>query len=75
MKSWVNLHLTKKLEVARKKMVMLSVDDLSLKEKEFLELSLELHFGGHPFTDVCCVFCGKNFHLERDLLKHLHLTN
>ena len=54
MKSWVvgmnqtreklrsiNLHLTKKHEVARKKRVMLLVGDLSLKEQEFLELSLE----------------------------------
>ena len=91
MKSWVvgmnqtreklrslNLHLTKKHEVARKKRVMLLVGDLSLKEQEFLELSLERYFvniGGYPFTDVCCAFCGKKFHLERELLKHLNLTN
>ena len=54
MKSWVvgmkqtkgklrslNLHLTEKHEVARKKRVMLLVGNLSLKEQEFLELSLE----------------------------------
>ena len=66
MKSWVvgmnqtremlrslNLHLTKKHEVARKKRVRLLVGDLSLKEQEFLELSLERYFvniGGYPFT-------------------------
>ena len=74
----LNLHLTKKHEVARKKRVMLLVGDLSLKEQEFLELSLERYFvniGGYPFTDVCCVFCGKKFHLKRKLLKHLNLTN
>ena len=91
MKSWVvgmnqtreklrslNLHLTKKHEVARKKRVMLLVGDLSLKEQEFLELSLERYFvniGGYPFTYVCCAFCEKKFQLERELLKHLNLTN
>ena len=75
MKSWVvgmnqtrvklrslNLHLTKKHEVAGEKRVMLLVGYLSLKEQEFLELSLERYFfniGGYPFTDVCCAFCGK----------------
>ena len=61
-----------------KKRVMLLVGDLSLKEQEFLELSLERYFvniGGYPFTDVCSAFCGKKFHLERELLKHLNLTN
>ena len=70
MKSWVvdmnqtrvklrslNLHMTKNHEVARKKRVMLSVGDLSLKEQEFLELSLPT-----PFTYVCCSFCGNKFH-------------
>ena len=74
----LNLHLTKKHEVARKKRVMLLVGDLSLKEQEFLELSLERYFvniEGYPFTDVCCAFCGKNVHLKRELLKNLNLTN
>ena len=74
----LNLHLTKKHEVARKKRVMLLVGELSLKEQEFLELSLERYFfniWGYPFTDVCCAFCGKKFDLERELLKHLNLTN
>ena len=91
MKSWVvgmnrpreklmslNLHLTKKPEVARKKRVMLSVGNLSLKEQEFLELSLEGYFiniRDYPFTDFCCAFCGKKFHLEREILRHLNLTN
>ena len=91
MKSWVvdmnqtkeklrslNLHLTKKHGVARKKRVMLLVGDLFLKEQEFLELSLERYFvniGGYPFTDVCCTFCGNMFYLERELLKHLNHTN
>ena len=91
MKSWVvdinqtreklrslNLHLTKTHEVARKKRVMLLVGDISLKEEEFLELSLGRYFvnvGGYPFTYVCCAFCGKKFHLERELLKQLNLTN
>ena len=57
MKSWVvgmnqtreklrslNLHLTKKVEVVKKKRVMLLVGDLSLKEQEFLELSLVRYF-------------------------------
>ena len=74
----LNLHLTKKHEVARKKRVMLLVGDLSLKEQEFLELSLEQYFvniGGYLFTNVCCAFCGKKLHLERELLKHSNLTN
>ena len=68
----LNLHLTKKHEVARKKRVMLLVGDLSLKEQKFLELSLEQYFvniGGYPFTYVCCAFCGKKFHLEREHTK------
>ena len=91
MKSWVvgmnqtraklrslNLHLTKKPKVARKKSVMLVVGDHSLKEQEILELSLERYFvnnGGYPFTDIFCSFCGTKFYLERELLKHLNLTN
>ena len=74
----LNLHLTKKHEVARKKRVMLLVGDLSLKEQEFLELSLEwyfVNFGGYPFTDVCSASCGKVLNLEKELLKHLNLTN
>ena len=74
----LNLHLTKKHQVARKKRVMLLVSDISLKEQEFLELSLGqyfVHIRGYPFTDVCCAFCGNKFHLERELLKHLNLTN
>ena len=73
----LNLHLTKKHDVAMKKRVMLFVCDLSFKEQEFLELSLEryfVHIGGYIFTDVCCAFCGKKFHLEKDLLKHLNLN-
>ena len=73
-----NLHLTKMHEVARKKRVMLKVGDLSLKEHEFLELSLErysVNIGGYPFTYVCCAFCGKKFQLDREILKHLNLTN
>jgi hypothetical protein len=61
----LNLNLTKKHEVTRKKRVILLVGDLSLKELEFLELSLERYFvniGGYPFTDFCCAFCGKKFH-------------
>ena len=57
---------------------MLLVGDLSLKEQEFLELSLERYFvkiGGYPFTDVSCAFCGKKYHLDIELLKHLNLTN
>ena len=91
MKSWVvgmyqtrtklrslNLHLTKNHEVARKKRVMLLVGDLSLKEQEFLELSLGQYFvnmGSYHITDVCCAFCGKKLHLERELLKHFNITN
>ena len=91
MKSWVvgmnqnreelrslNLHLAEKNEVTRERGVMLLVGDLSLEEQDFMELSLERYFvniGGYPFTDVCCAFCGKKFHLERELLKHLNLTN
>ena len=63
----LNLHLTKKHQVARKKRVMLLVGNISLKEREFLELSLKLnfvHIRGSPFTDVCCAFCGNKFHLE-----------
>ena len=91
MKSWVlgmnqtremlrslNLHLTKKHEVARKKRVMLLVGDLSLKEQEFLELSQEQYFaniGGYLLTDVGSAFCSKKFNLERELLKHLNITN
>ena len=74
----LNLHLTKKHQVARKKRVMLLVGDISLKEQEFLELSLEQYFvniRGYPFTNVCCAFCGNKFHLERELLKHINLTN
>ena len=73
----LNLNLTKKHEVAMKKRVMLLVCDNSLKEQEFRELSLEryvVNIGGYPFTDVCCAFSGKKFHLERELLKHLNLT-
>jgi hypothetical protein len=69
----LNLHLTKKHEVARKKSVRLSVGDLPLKE-----LSLERYFvniGGYSFTDVFCAFCSKKFHLERELLKHLNFIN
>ena len=54
------------------------VGDLSLKKQESLELSLERYFvniGCNPFTDVWCAFCGKKFHLEREILKHLNLTN
>ena len=91
MKSWVvgmnqtreklrslHFYLTKKHEVARKKRVMLLVADLSLKEQEFLELSLGGYFvniEGYPFSYVCCAFCGKKFHLEKELLKHLNLAN
>ena len=74
----LQFHLTKKHEVARKKRVMLLVGDLSLKEQEFLELSLEGYFGnigGYPFSYVCCAFCGKKFQLEKKLLKHLNLAN
>jgi hypothetical protein len=74
----LDLHLTKKHQVARKKRVMLLVGDISLKEQEFLELSLEqyfIHIRGYHFTNLCCAFCGNKFHLERDLLKHLNLTN
>ena len=59
-----NLHLTKMHQVARKKRVMLLVGDISLKEQEFLELSLEqyfVHIRGYPFTDVCCAFCSNKF--------------
>ena len=28
-----------------------------------------------PFTDVCCAFCGKKCHLEKELLKHLSHAN
>ena len=74
----LNLNLNKMHEVTRKKRVMLLVDDLSLKEQEFLEISLERYFvniGGDPFTDVCSAFCGKKFHLEREFLKHLDFSN
>ena len=40
----LNLHLTKKHQVARKKRVVLLVGDISLKEQEFLEFSLEQYF-------------------------------
>ena len=43
----LNLHLTKKHEVARKKRMMLLVGDLSLKEQEFLELFSETVFCQH----------------------------
>ena len=91
MKSWVvgmnptskklrslNFALTKNHEVARKKRVMLLVGDLSLKKQKFLELSLGRYFvnmESYYLKDVCCGFCGKKFHLERELLKHLNLTN
>ena len=81
MKSWVvgmsqtrdklrslNLLLTKKHEVARKKRVILLVGDLSLKEQEFLELSLERYFvkiGGYPFKYVCCAFVARIFFKKR----------
>ena len=83
MKSWVvgmnrtreelrslNLHLAEKHEATRERGMMILVGDLSLEEQEFMELSLERYFvniGGYPFTDVCCAFCGKKFHLEREL--------
>ena len=72
----LNLHLTKKHEVARKKRVMLLVGDLSLKEQEFLELSLERYFvnsGGYPSTDVIFVFLRKKFHLERELSNEVRI--
>ena len=74
----LNLHLTKKHEVAREKRVMLLMGNLSLKEQDFLELSLErylVNIEGYPLTDVSCAFCCKKFNLERELLKHLNLTN
>ena len=74
----LNLNLTEKHEVARKKRMMVLVGNPSLKEQEFLKLFLERYFvniGGYPFTDVCCASCGKKFHLERELLTHLNLTN
>ena len=68
MKSWVvvmnqtmeklrslNLLLTKKHEVTRKKRLILLV--------EFLELSLERYFvkiGGYLFKDVCCAFVARS---------------
>jgi hypothetical protein len=64
--------------VAMKKRVMLLVGDLSLEEQEFLELSLERYFvniGGYPFTDFCCAFCGKKFHIKKEVFKHLDLSN
>ena len=78
MKSWVkgmnqtreklrslNLHLTKKHDVARKNRVMLLVGDLSLKEQEFLELPLERYFvniGGYPFLQMYGVlFVARSF--------------
>ena len=76
MKSWVvgmnqtremlrslNFHLTKKHEVAKKKRVRLLVGNLSLKEKEFLELFLERYFvniGGYPFTDVFGLYVARS---------------
>ena len=67
----LNLHLTKKHEVAMKKRVMLLLGDLSLKEQKFLERNF-VNIEGYPFTYVCCVFCCKKFHLERE---HSNLTN
>ena len=69
----LNLHLIKKHQVARKKRVMLLVGNISLKEQEFLELSLEqyfVHIRGYHFRNVCCAFCCYEFHLERELLKN-----
>ena len=66
----LNLHLTEKHEMTRERGVMLLVGYLLLEEQEFMELSLEHYFvniGGYPSTDVCCTFCGKKFHLEREL--------
>ena len=54
-----NLHLTKKHEVAWRKRKMLFVADLSLKEQEFLELSLERYFVN--ILQICCDFLARSF--------------
>jgi hypothetical protein len=54
----LNLHLTKKHEVARKKRVRLSVGNLPLKK-----LSLErysVNIGGYSFTDVFVLFVARS---------------
>ena len=56
----LNLHLTKKHEVAMKKRVMLLLGDLYLKEQKFLERYF-VNIEGYPFTYVCCVFVARSF--------------
>ena len=41
-----------------------------------MELSLEQYFvniGGYPSTNVCCAFCGKKFHLKRELRNEVRI--
>ena len=71
----LNLHLTKKLEVARKKRVMLLVGELSLKEQEFVWNGVLSTLEATLLHMFLCFFCVKKFYLERELLKHVNLTN
>ena len=60
----LNIHLTKKYQVARKKRVMLLVGNISLKEQEFLELSLQqyfVHIRGYPLQLFVVIFVAISF--------------
>ena len=66
----LSLHLTERHMVTKGRGLMLVVGNLTLEEKEFVEISLEKYFvnmGGYPSTNVCCAFCGDNFYLEKEL--------
>ena len=62
------LHLTEEHRVTRGRGVMLVVGDLTLEEQDFMEFSLYDYFvtiGSYPDSNIFCVLCGKNIHLEK----------